>query len=72
MLFTYGACEGYLGTGPITTTLGAVLLDRTNMTAEIFGAVINASLQDEWKLEGKRQLITKAELLPVLVAGFLL
>jgi hypothetical protein len=71
LLFTDGACEGYLGTGPITTTMGAVLLDRTNMTAEMFGTVINPNLQEEWKLEGKRQLVTEAELLPVLVARML-
>ena len=70
LLFTDGACEGYLGEGPMTTSCGAVLIDLRDQTALVFGCIINDTLQKEWILDGqgKRQLVTEAELLPVLIA----
>jgi hypothetical protein len=70
LLFTDGACEGYLGNEEITTSCGAVLLDRRDRLALVFGFRVNSNLQEEWITNGcgKRQLVTEAELLPVLVA----
>ena len=70
LLFTDGACEGFLDGGKATTTCGAVLLDRRDHTACIFGIVVNDALQQEWIKDGggKKQLVTEAELLPVLIA----
>ena len=70
ILFTDGACEGYLEGGEAVTTCGAVLLDRRDGVALTFGFRINKELQDEWIKDGmgKKQLVTEAELLPVLVS----
>ena len=70
LLFTDGACEQFDDEETRITTCGAVLFDRKNNTASMFGMEINKSLQREWsQLAGnKKQLVTEAELLPVLIS----
>ena len=70
LLFTDGACEGFMNSEMATTTCGAVLLDRRDNKALVFGFKVNDSLQLEWKHagKGKKQLVTEAELLPVLIS----
>jgi hypothetical protein len=70
ILFTDGACEGYESVETTMTTCGAVLLDRRDNSALVFGIEINKTLQAEWRDRGggKKQLVTEAELLPVLLA----
>ena len=68
LLFTDGACEPTLE-GRLTTC-GAVLLDRRDMKALCFGVEVSKALQKEWSdlAGGKNQLVTEAELLPLLLA----
>ena len=55
---------------PTTTSCGAVLIGRRYNTALMFGLIVIDRLPAEWSKEGqgKRQLITESELLPVLIA----
>ena len=73
LLFTDGACEDYLEGGNPKVTFGAVLLDRRDNTAHIFGAVVSPLLLKEWGEDcpGKKQFVTEAELLPQLIARVL-
>ena len=49
------------------TTCGAVLIDRMDAVALMFGMEINRILQEEWRQRavGKRNLLMEAEMLPV-------
>ncbi len=48
---------------------GAVLIDPNTNTRQAFGCEINGQLIEEWiMLTDKRQLVTEAELLPVILA----
>ena len=67
LLFCDGACE-FDGADKPLVTCGAVLVDLAASEVFYFGIVINDKLADEWRSEGKRQLVTEAELLPVLLA----
>jgi hypothetical protein len=49
-------------------TCGAVLIDQENRLVHFFGIVICDQLTEVWRREGKRQLVTEAELLPILLA----
>jgi hypothetical protein len=44
------------------------LLDQLTGVREVFGVKINDTLVTEWASNGRRQLVTEAELLPVLLA----
>ena len=50
--------------------MGAVLLDRRDGVALVFGATVFPELVTEWRLQNpsKKQFVTEAELLPSLVA----
>ena len=71
ILFTDGACEDFDDTANAKITMGAVLLDRRDMVALVFGAAVNPTLVMEWRrlCPGKKQFVTEAEILPVLVAA---
>eukprot|EP00971_Amphidinium_carterae_P173859 3446090-Amphidinium_carterae.1 len=66
LLFTDGACEE--GPQGLLATCGAVLFDRRTNTRHVFGVVIGPPLLHEWCVHGKRQVVTEAELLPILLA----
>ena len=68
LLFTDGACENYLGDDLPTVTIGAVLFAPTLDRPLYFGETVNLQLTAEWRAEGKRQLVTEAEILPILIA----
>eukprot|EP00971_Amphidinium_carterae_P342693 6482092-Amphidinium_carterae.1 len=66
LLFTDGACEseGH----HIQASFGAVLFDRRDGSRWVFGGSVNESLKREWSEDGRKQLVTEAELLPILLA----
>ena len=65
-IFTDGACEGEASA---STTYGAVLFDPEDGTVEAFGAEMCEELRFFLSQEGlKTQLITQAEILPMLVS----
>ena len=66
ILFTDGACED-LDEG-LQVSYGALLWDAQDGTFHTFGVIIENPLKEEWLSTGKRQLVTEAELLPVLIA----
>ena len=71
LLFTDGACEYVLKdlVNSALVTCGAVLLDRRDMSALVFGLEICHQLSDSWRVDsGKEQLVTEAELFPQLLA----
>eukprot|EP00971_Amphidinium_carterae_P242553 4815836-Amphidinium_carterae.6 len=63
-----GACEP--GDG-VLVTCGAVLFDSSDGSFHVFSVTVEGSLLGEWLAQGKRQLGTEAELLPVLLAKHL-
>ena len=73
LLFSYGECEDYMECSDPKVTFGAVLLDRRDNTAHMFGATVCPQLLLEWKTDcpGKKQFVTEAELLPSLIARVL-
>jgi len=66
LLFTDGACE--FAEGNRLVTCGAILFDPRDSTAHCFGVQIVGPILDEWSRGGKSQLVTEAELLPLLLA----
>jgi hypothetical protein len=70
LLFCDGACE-FVDSENALVTCGAVLIDQVDGCLHYFRMTINKRLTDEWRLEGKQQLVTEAELLPVLIARLL-
>ena len=63
ILFSDGACE------PRITSCGALLVDLSDNSYHVFGIKINDDLLLEWTDRGrKKQLVTEAELLPLLIA----
>ena len=67
-IFTDGACEEQ-SNGSLLVTCGAVLIDPNSGTRQCFGCVVDGHLVEEWiLLTNKRQLITEAELLPIILA----
>ena len=63
ILFSDGACE------PSITSCGALLVDLSDNSYHVFGIKINDDLLLEWTDRGrKKQLVTEAELLPLLIA----
>ena len=62
LLFTDGAVEGN------RVTVGAFLLDPRDGAQEFWGATVNSAYVESWKLPGQRQVISQAELLPVVVS----
>ena len=66
IVFTDGACE--YENGKAVVTCGAMLYESPSEVIHCFGISINDDLCNEWRLEGKNQLVTEAELLPVLIS----
>jgi hypothetical protein len=67
VVFTDGACEDYLDDRVPTVTCGAIVFFPDHRSPEFFGVSVVHSLVKEWQEEGKRQLVTEAELYPVLL-----
>ena len=66
ILFTDGACDP---DGPeVVASCGAVLFDRRDETAHVFGCWIHDGLIKEWTASGRKQVVTEAEILPLLIA----
>jgi hypothetical protein len=69
LLFTDGACEDYLQDDrPPKVSMGALLIDRLTSTRQYFSEEVSAPIVQHWLKQGKRQLVTEAELLPVLIS----
>jgi hypothetical protein len=67
-VFTDGACEEQ-DCGTLLVTCGAVCIDLNSGVRQTFGSVIPGQLVEEWvMLTNKKQLVTEAELLPVIIA----
>jgi hypothetical protein len=67
ILFTDGACE-YTG-AERTVTCGAILFPSDGSSPECFGFEVPKHISESWALDAdKDQLVTEAELLPVLIA----
>jgi hypothetical protein len=67
-VFTDGACEEQAD-GSLLVTCGAVIIDPNTGVRQTFGVIVNGALIEEWiMLTNKRQLITEAELLPVIIS----
>ena len=68
LLYVDGACEP-AGDG-IEVSIGAVLMDpsRPDYGPKFFGTKVGPEVVGLWSLDGKKQLIGQAELLPVLLA----
>ena len=67
-VFTDGACEEQ-SNGSLLVSCGAVIIDPNSNLRQTFGCIVSGSLVEEWiSLTKKRQLITEAELLPVVLA----
>ena len=65
IIFTDGACEFE---GSIVASCGAVLYTGEDDPLRCWGGVIGDSLVSEWAVQGKRQVVTEAELLPILIS----
>jgi hypothetical protein len=48
--------------------MGALLIDRLTSTRQYFSEEVSAPIVQHWLKQGKRQLVTEAELLPVLIS----
>ncbi len=69
LLFTDGACEqDDLGNMFNRVTIGAVIIDSHDGFIEHFGLPVSRALIDYWKSDGTNQVITEAELLPILIS----
>ena len=67
-VFTDGACEEQ-SNGSLLVTCGAVFIDPNTGLRQTFGCAVKGELVEEWiLLTNKRQLVTEAELLPVLLS----
>lgn len=64
VIFTDGACEE---NGELVTH-GAVLFDPESSSSYMFGDKVPIEWLDQWRREGKRQMICQAEIFPILVA----
>ena len=64
VIFTDGACEE---NGELVTH-GAVLFDPESSSSYMFGDKVLIEWLDQWRREGKRQMICQAEIFPILVA----
>ena len=62
IIFTDGACEN---NGELVTH-GAVLFDPETMESYMFGDKVPGFWLEQWRKDGKRQLICQAEIFPVL------
>jgi hypothetical protein len=65
VIFTDGACDFE---GEINASCGAVLYTGENQPLRCWGGVIGNGLVSEWAINGKRQVVTEAELLPILIS----
>ena len=65
VIFTDGACEF---DGDILATCGAVLYTGEGQPLRCWGGTISDALVAEWAVNGKRQVVTEAELLPILIS----
>ena len=66
LLFTDGACEG-VG-DDLHLSCGALLVDGSDGSRHMFGVELTGGLADTWLASGKRQLVTEAELMPILLS----
>lgn len=66
LIFCDGACEYECGKALVTC--GAILYDGKSDVVHCFGIRINDELTAEWRLEGKEQLVTEAEIFPILIS----
>ena len=64
LVFTDGAVEDDFG----SVTYGALLIDQVSSRRFFFGGHVPQLLVDEWRAQGKRQVISQAEIFPILVS----
>ena len=62
LLFTDGAAEA------VGVSIGGVLIDHRDSSVLYFGCYLPDTLINEWKAQGKEQVIAEAETLPLLIA----
>ena len=64
LIFTDGAVEDDFG----SVTYGALLVDMCNGKRFFFGGHVPDSLVEDWRSNGKKQVISQAEIFPILVS----
>ena len=64
LVFTDGAVENDYR----DVSFGAVMIDASSEKSFVFGSAISQQLIDKWQSAGRRQVISQAELYPILVA----
>ena len=64
LVFTDGAVENDYK----DVSFGAVMVDASSGKSFVFGAAISEHLVNKWQSDGRRQVISQAELYPILVA----
>ena len=66
LLFTDGAVE--FSGAKVVTTCGAVLYDPRDATYHCFGCLVDERIAASWRTDTKKQIITEAEIYPILLA----